>query len=210
MKARLIFIACWLPTLAGCTCSSDVLCPEGFGIGQPCEIEMQECIYPESLCGTPCRCVNQPGGFVWECATQYCKCTCDCGRYAIASCEMLECTEEDDPCVAQALPLCEMICTDDDAGTDGPRDAGVDQDGTRDLGVLEAGPDAPRDLAADVAKPREAAVDQRADQAVDQRADLQAEQSVDQAVDQRADTAADQSAEAVSDSITDLTQDADH
>jgi len=181
---RIIFII-WLLLLSGCSCSSEVLCPESFAVGGACEVEGQQCVYPESLCGTPCRCVNQPGGFVWECATQYCKCTCDCGRYAIASCELLECTEEDDPCVAQALPLCEMVCTDD-GGVDGPRDAGADTGG--DAGVREAGAEAGADAGPDSSPPRDASPDQPRDTSPDQAVDMSPDLARDASPDQLADT----------------------
>ncbi len=170
-------------------------------MGEACEVEGQECIYPQSLCGTPCRCVNQPGGFVWECATQYCKCTCDCGRYAIASCELLECTLEDDPCVAQALPLCEMVCSDD-AGPDGAKDGGIDQggEGMRDQRVQEAGPDAAGDSAVDTSGPRDTAAEAQPDVAADLSADAAREAAVDASADVAQDTAVDLPRDATPDS----------
>jgi hypothetical protein len=137
---------------AGCSCNEPAgsECPAVFQIGEACTSLGMVCPYPGAKCGTSCTCKNEPGGFVWDCKVSNCSCTCPCGQVAIASCEALECAEQQDPCPASAAAICGVICADGGRPEAGPRDAGVERrDAAPDLRSPDRGPDAPRDSAID-------------------------------------------------------------
>ena len=140
-------------------------CPASYTVGDPCLSEGLRCPYATSRCGLKCTCT----GGLWLCRTQWCECSCSCGRILKSSCELLECSPgATHKCPSAASKHCEVLCWDAgtpdaglldrgadvtgvDSGPDGPRDHGPEAapDRSLDLPPPDQTPDAPADTTAD-------------------------------------------------------------
>ena len=180
------------------------VCPATYTVGDSCQSEGLRCPYATSMCGLKCTCSNN----IWVCRTQWCECSCSCGRILKSSCELLECSPKAaNKCPSAASKHCEVICWD--AGTVdfksvdiGTKDAGTDgtRDSARDL-ISDTKPDISLDISKDQAQ------DQASDQTQDTASDLAPDTTKDLAPDTAKDLAPDTSKDLALDTAKDLPQD---
>ena len=119
-------------------------CPATYTVGDSCQQEELRCPYATSQCGLKCTC----RGGVWVCLTQWCECSCTCGKILKSSCELLACSAKaTNKCPTAASKHCEVLCWDAGAPDAGP-DAGKPDGPGADLKPDKAAPDLSPDKAA--------------------------------------------------------------
>jgi hypothetical protein len=207
MRIRHLLFAMFLAPWSGCPdARRNPECPSSFTIGERCPMEGMKCTFPGGRCGSPCYCVNETGGFAWDCPVETCRCTCACGFIAVNSCEALECRKQEDPCPASAAPICALVCGDGgvrDGGRDrGLRDARIDgyRDSARDqIQIRDRHADVRRDIRADSFRDAgtDVPMDARRDAPADARRDAPADAGVDAPADARMDRPMDRGRDAL-------------